>query len=395
VRLLHTGDWHLGKRLYGQDRREEARAALDEVVAAARRESVDAVLVAGDLLDRRLVDATALEDCLAALRGLADVAPVLVVTGNHDDPDLWAALAPFLRARGIHVRSRVGAAADAVVTVETAAGPLHAALLPWPSPRGMASDLGTHEDAAKLRYAEVVGSLLRGYADRLRGLRDAQGGVAVLVGHLMVDGAVAGGGERELTMGITYAVSPAALPTDLDYLALGHVHRPQAIPRVAAPGWYAGSPMALDFSEDAHGKATCVVEVAAQRTQVRTAPLVAARPLVRLRAPLERLADLASAHPSAWFLCEVELDGPVLDLVRQVREAVPGTLRVEPRYAALTPPGDHLGGAEGGGDGGGPLLSLGDRYAEWYAVQGRPLPPDLGAAFAAAVAAAEREGEGV
>ena len=70
----------------------------------------------------------------------------------------------------------------------------------------------------------------------------------------MVERALAGGGERELTMGITYAVSPAALPADLDYIALGHVHRPQTIPGLAAPGRYAGSPMALDFSEDNHAK---------------------------------------------------------------------------------------------------------------------------------------------
>ncbi|HWH14583.1 MAG TPA: exonuclease SbcCD subunit D [Miltoncostaeaceae bacterium] len=389
MRLLHTADWHLGKRLYGQDRRDEARAALHELVTAAERERVDAVLVAGDLLDRRVVDALAFEDCLGALERLARVAPVLVVTGNHDDPDLWAALAPFLVARGIHVRSRVGTADEAVLSVETRSGPLHAALLPWPPQRG-AAELGRDEDAAKVRYADGVASVLRAYADRLRELRRAQGGAAVLVGHLMVDGALAGGGERELTMGITYAVSPAALPADLDYLALGHVHRPQAVPRVSAPGWYAGSPMALDFSEDTHTKSACVVDVSPQRTTTGTVPLTAARPLVRLRGPLDRLAELATPHGDAWFLCEVALDGPVLDLVRQVREAVPGTLRVEPRYAAPEPVAGREPG-DGAPDAGGPRL--GERYAEWYAAQGRVLAPQVAEAFAAAVAAAAREAE--
>ena len=390
MRLLHTGDWHLGKRLHGQDRRDEARAVLGQLVETARHEAVDAILVAGDLLDRRLVDATALEDCLDALGRLAAVAPVLAVTGNHDDPDLWAALAPFLRERHIHVHSRITGADEAVHTVETRAGPLHAALLPWPSPRGMSAELGTGEDAAKLRYADVVAGLVGLHGARLRALRDAEGGAAVLVGHLMVDGALAGGGERELTMGITYAVAPSALPTDLDYIALGHVHRPQPVPRVAAPARYAGSPMALDFSEDVHGKSACVAEISGQRTQVREVPLTAARPLARLRGPLPRLAALAAARPGAWYMCEVELDGPVLDLVRQVREAVPDTLRVEPRYPAA-----GASAAPGAGAGGGDraVLSLPERYAEWYALQGRPLPPDLADAFAEAVAAAERAGE--
>ena len=78
----------------------------------------------------------------------------------------------------------------------------------------------------------------------------------------MVERALAGGGERELTMGITYAISSAALPGDLDYVALGHVHRPQSrCPGLAAPGRYAGSPMALDFSEDNHAKSAVIVEI--------------------------------------------------------------------------------------------------------------------------------------
>ena len=107
VRLLHTGDWHLGKRLYGADRGAEARAALEEVARVAADEAVDAVLVAGDLLDRRLVDSAALGACLAALERLAAVAPVLAVAGNHDDPDLWTHLAPYLAARRIHVAGKV------------------------------------------------------------------------------------------------------------------------------------------------------------------------------------------------------------------------------------------------------------------------------------------------
>ena len=134
MRLLHTGDWHLGKRLYGSDRTGEARAALEEVARIAAAEAVDAVLVAGDLLDRRLVDSAALGDCLGALERLAAVAPVLAVAGNHDDPALWNHLAPYLAGRRIHVTGRVRPVADAVVTIATAAGPLHAAMQPWPDP---------------------------------------------------------------------------------------------------------------------------------------------------------------------------------------------------------------------------------------------------------------------
>jgi exonuclease SbcD len=385
VRLLHTGDWHLGKRLHGADRLDEAEAALAEIAALAESEAVDAVLVSGDLLDRRVIDSAALGACLRAMERLAATAPVLAVAGNHDDPDLWGHLAPYLAARGIHVAGRVRPVSEAVVSVATAAGPLHAALLPWPEPARMAVEAGASAQEARLRYADLVGAVVGRYAAEAVARRREAGGVAVLVGHLMVERALPGGGEREMTMGITYTVSTAALPADLDYIALGHVHRPQTLPGLAAPGRYAGSPMALDFSEDNHAKSAVVVDVAGDRTVHREVPLSAAAPLVRLRGSIAEMAALASAHPGAWFACDVELEAPVMDLVRQVRDAVPRALRVEPHYAQpleLPVPG-------AGHDGGDGAPALGDLYAQWHGLQGRRLTGAQAAAFAAALAGAE------
>ena len=383
MRLLHTGDWHLGKRLYGADRAEEAEAALAQLSAVAEEEAVDAVLVSGDLLDRRVVDSAALGACLRALERLAEVAPVLAVAGNHDDPDLWTHLAPHLATSGIHVAGLVRPPAEAVVTVPTAAGPLHAALLPWPEPGRIALEAGASAQDARSRYADLVADVIDDYAAEAVARRGDEGGAAVLVGHLMVERARAGGGERELTMGMTYAVAPAALPVDLDYLALGHVHRPQTLPGLAAPGRYCGSPMALDFSEDNHPQSACLVEIAGDRTTTRQVALEAARPLVRLRGPLEDLAALASAHPDAWFACEVELDGPAMDVVRRVRDAVPDALRIEPLYTgALADPLPEPGGTEA-------ERGLGELYADWHGLQGRPLGDEQAAAFAAALAGAD------
>ena len=385
MKLLHTGDWHLGKRLFGVERMDEAEAALAQVAEVAERESVDAVIVAGDLLDRRIVDPAAFGACLRAMERLARVAPVLAVAGNHDDPDLWIHLAPHLAASGIHVAGRLRPAEEAVVTLETASGPLHAALLPWPEPGRMALDAGASVQDARIRYADLVASVIRGYSEEALARRRRGGGAAVLVGHLMVDRATAGGGERELTMGITYAVSPAALPAELDYIALGHVHRPQSIPGLAAPGRYAGSPLALDFSDEGLEPSACVVEIAGDRTVTRLEPVTAARPLVSLRGPLDRMGEMAAAHPGAWFACAVELEAPVMDLVRRVRDEVPGALRVEPVY----PPGqeDAAGAAEGGAEGG---EGIGDLYGDWHRREGRALSPAQAAAFAEAMAAAER-----
>ena len=387
MKLLHTADWHLGKRLYGADRSDEAGAALDELVELARTERVDAIVVAGDLLDRRVVDSAALGVCLSGLVRLADVAPVLAIAGNHDDPDLWSHLAPYLASRRVHVRGRVAPPAEAVLSVETASGPLHAAFLPWADPARLALAAGADRTAARTSYADQIAAIIALYAEELRARRRADDGAAVLVAHLMVERALAGGGERELTMAMTYAVSSHALPADLDYIALGHVHRPQTIPGLTAAGRYSGSPMALDFSEDNHIKSAVVVEIARERTDARPRPLAAARPLGRLRGPLERLGALASDHPGAWFWCEVELDAPVMDLVRSVRDAVPDALRVEPRYP--TTEVTRTGVADEGG--GSPGLS--ELYGERYRREGRVLSGAQAAAFAEAVAHAEAPGD--
>jgi exonuclease SbcD len=384
MRLLHTADWHLGRRLFGVDRLHEARAVLAEIRDLAERERPHAVLVAGDLLERRVVEPAALGACLEAFEGLAEIAPVMAVTGNHDDPDFWGHLAPYLAARGVHVVTRVMRPSDAVRTLDTAAGPLHVACLPWVDPSRMEVELGAAGWDVRSTYADDVGSMLDAYAAELRARRADGGGAAVLVGHLMVEGARAGGGERELTLGHTYAVASTRVPTDLDYLAFGHVHRAQAPARVAAAGRYAGSPLALDFSEDNHAKTVALAEIGSGGTAVRDLPLSAGRPLVRLRGRLDALPALAAEHPGALFLCEVELDRADVDLAREVRELVPDALRIEPRY----PDAPALPAPAEGGEAPAPR-SLGEHYADWYARLGHPLDPRQAEAFAAALAAAE------
>lgn len=381
MRLLHTGDWHAGKRLYGVERLAETRAALAEMAEIASREAVDAVLLSGDLLDRRLFEPAPLAVVMAGLAGLAAIAPVVAITGNHDDPDIWAELAPYLAGHRIHMMADLRAdPRSGTVSINTAAGPLHVACLPWPDPARLDLALSARADAARGRYADDVPILIDRYCDHLRALRAEAGGAAVLMAHLMVDRALSGGGERELTLGITYAISPHALPVDLDYVALGHVHRAQPIPGFGAPGGYAGSPIALDFSEHADPKGVTIIELGDRRVPPRHVPLTAGRPLVRLRGPLDALAARAADHPGAYFLCQVELAGPEPDLVQRVRERVPDTLRVEP-ITAVTP-----GEAPAPPDALEPARRIEDDYADWQRAIGRPLDPALAAALLEAIA---------
>jgi len=317
MKLLHTADWHLGKRLHGIDRLDEARAVLAQLAELAAAERVDAVLVAGDLLDRRLIEPQVLAACLRALEDLASVAPVVAVTGNHDDPAFWAELAPYLAPR-IAMVAEPGSPDEATVTLETRSGLLHVAALPWPDPGGTPVTAGaTVAHAGGLHLAEVT-ARIDALDEELRERRRAVGGATALVAHLMVDRAVAGGGERALTLGGAWALPGPALPADADYVALGHVHRPQAVAGRAGAG-YAGSPMALDFSDEGQARGAVLVEIGKRRVRTRVLGAEAGRLLIRIRGRLDDLPRLAASHPGAWFLCEVEIDEVPLDLVREVR----------------------------------------------------------------------------
>jgi exonuclease SbcD len=377
MRLLHTADWHIGKRLYGNDRLDETRRVLDEVATIARAAEVDAILVAGDNLDRRLVEPAVLATCLHAFEALAAVAPVVAVTGNHEDAAFWAELAPYLAPRILL------AAGDAVLPADTRSGRLWVACLPWPEPADVPADAGVDRATSRGDYATMVQARIDSLMEKARALRAETPGRAVLLGHLMVNHAAAGGGERELTLGGTYAIDANTLPGDLDYVALGHLHRPQPLPGFTRLGRYAGSPMALDFSGDGASPSVAVVDLAAGK--VAEIPVVSGRRLVRLRGRLDELADQAATHPNAWFFCEVVVDEIHLDLVREVRELVPDALRVEP----VSPAGDLSAPDEADALA---RRDLGEAYAEWLAQTGRGRDDRLVAAFRAALAHSEDGG---
>lgn len=377
MRLLHTGDWHVGKRLYGVDRLREFTAALDHVAEIARGHEVDAILMSGDIMDRRIVEPVVLSTCLQAFERLAAIAPVVAVTGNHDEPLFWAELAPYLAPRILV------AAADAVFGVDTRSGRLTVACLPWPEPADAAAP-GVERASSRAAYADLVAARLDELAAQTAATRAERGGHAVLLAHLMVRGGVSGGGERELTLAGTYALARDAFPDVFDYAALGHLHKPQ---QFAGPGHtirYCGSPLALDFSGEGANPSVTIVELnEGEPADLTTVPVRGGRQLVRLRGSLDALPAMAREHEHAWFFCEVEGEPVRLDVVREVRDRIPQALRVE-QIGPDDGRGATLPDAE-------PLArSLPEMYGQWLESIGRPADPALVAAFADAF---ERAGE--
>lgn len=319
MRILHTSDWHVGVTMKGRSRLDEQRAVFKQMCAIAREESVDLVIVAGDLFDTASPSSEAqklLTAALSALRGTG--AEVVVIAGNHDNGKALDALRDWAHAAGIHLRGSLGKAADHIVTGTTGDGERwRIAALPFIAQRHAVR-------AAELFELGAAGAEAT-YADHLRRLVTAltqdfrADEVNLFTGHLTVVGGKVGGGEREVHTVADYAVPAAIFPPTTSYVALGHLHKAQAITG-PCPIRYSGGPLAVDFGEEDHTPSVAIVDVAAGvPARARTVPLTAAVPLQTVRGSLEQLAK-ATVDERAWlrvFVTEparAGLRGEVADL---------------------------------------------------------------------------------
>ncbi|MDX1468192.1 MAG: exonuclease SbcCD subunit D [Acidimicrobiia bacterium] len=323
VRILHTSDWHIGRRIGGRDRSDEHRTVLAEITGIADANSVDLILVAGDVFDSSAPSPQAEEIAWSALLAMAEVAPVLVVGGNHDNERRLDAVAPLLAMGRITTVGAPRAPGDGgLVHIEDLGTKV--AMLPFVSQRGivkaaqiMSEDPDRHAGDYAQRLRAVIEALTREMTDET---------VNVLMSHLTVYGALAGGGERTAHI-FGYAIPASLFPGGLSYVALGHLHRQQKMPH-AASVWYSGSPLQLDFGEVADRKGVLVVEAApGLPSSVTSVPLSSGTRLATLRGTLAEVLERADEVEGAFVKVELEEKARV-GLADEVRAAIPGVVDV-------------------------------------------------------------------
>ncbi|MGY1663990.1 exonuclease SbcCD subunit D [Geodermatophilus sp. SYSU D00705] len=288
MRLLHTSDWHIGRSLHGADLLREQEAALSGLADVVVAESVDAVVVAGDVYDRAVpsADATAVLDRVVG-RLLRAGATVVLTPGNHDSARRLGTFSGLLSVAGLHVRAATGGL-DEPVLLRDEHGEVAVYGLPYLEPEIARHELGV--PAARSHEAVLAEAMDRVRADLF--LRP--GARSVVLAHAFVGGGVPSESERDICVGGVDLV-PAAVFDGVDYVALGHLHRPQTLtPRLR----YSGSPLAYSFGEAGQHKQAWLVDLdAGGLAEVRPLPLPTPRPLTVLTGTLAELLD-DPAHAS-------------------------------------------------------------------------------------------------
>ena len=339
MKFLHTADWHIGKTLKGQSRLDEQAAVLKEIVEITRTQSVDAVLLAGDLYETSAPSAAAQTLVVYALLEMRRTgAEVIAMAGNHDHAATFDAYRPLMAAAGIHLLGHVRPPTGGGVIsfdARSTGEPVNVAVLPFLTTRYAvkAAELLTNTPAEQTSaYDEQVRVLLSQLKTGF-----TPNAVNIVMAHLTVAGGTLGGGERAAQTIFEYFVPAAAFGSEPHYVALGHLHRRQQIP-APCPVHYSGSPIAIDFGEQANTNVVLMVDASPTTpARVTEIPITAGR---RLRTVYGTVLELAArAEEFGDDYLRVYLQEPSRAGIRDdVLEVLPNALeiRIDPQFVDKT-----------------------------------------------------------
>jgi exonuclease SbcD len=339
LKFLHTADWHVGKTLKGRDRLDEQRAVLAEIAGIAEANEVDAVLVAGDVYDLSAPSAPAQQLVVQALLRMRRAgAEVIVIAGNHDHGPTFEAYRPLMGVAGITLAGTVRPPDRGGVirfTARSDGADTQVAVLPFLSQRYAvrAAEIVANTPSENVRaydeqVRQVIGSLTGGFSAET---------VNLVMSHITCVGGTFGGGERSAQSIFEYSVPASVFPISAHYVALGHLHRRQALP-APAPVHYSGAPLAVDFGEQDNTSVVCLVEAApGTPARITDVPVTSGR---RLRTVYGTLAELeARAGDFGDDFLRVYLWEPARAGLRDdTLEILPNALevRIDPEFAPRT-----------------------------------------------------------
>lgn len=277
MRILHTGDWHLGKNLEGASRMDEQELFLNDFVDIVEKNKVDLVIIAGDVYDNSNPPARAEKMFYDTLKKLSKNGErlILVIAGNHDNPERLVAAGPLAMEHGIimsgtpktviqcgeYGQHKVINSGEGFIEVEINNEKAVILTVSYPSEKRLNEvlygEMDSDEDRVKT-YGERIKSLFYSLEKNYR-----SDTINLVVSHLFAMGSEEGGSERSIQLGGSYIVNGSCFPKEAQYIALGHVHKPQIVPGTNKKARYSGSPLHYNKKEINITKKCFIIDVKA------------------------------------------------------------------------------------------------------------------------------------
>lgn len=295
MRILHTSDWHLGRSFGPVSLRTEQERFCDHLVDVTATESIDLLVIAGDIYDRAIAPTESIELFRETIQRVRSTGTVIAaISGNHDGADRVSPYDDLLDSSGVYIRGGY-AGVGRVVTHEFADGPLDLVLLPFLDPQGAPDQFGEPADSDALErrrrrtHHEVLASAIDLATPALVSPR------SLAIAHAFVTGGSVSDSERALEVGGTGEVA-ADLFSPFSYTALGHLHRPQEIARPTLR--YSGTPMPYSYSED-HQKSLTLIDMdPSGAATISMIDLNVSRSVRTIKGTMDELLD-PTRHPEA------------------------------------------------------------------------------------------------
>lgn len=325
MKIIHTGDWHIGKIVNEFSMLEEQKHVLGQFISIVERENPDAIIIAGDVYDRSIppVEAVELVDEVFSKLLLELKVPILAIAGNHDSAERLSFASRILTNNGLHI---VGGFNGDIhcTTLKDEFGPVNFYMLPYTDPRNVRhvyrdNNITTHDDAMK----KIISLISEAINPDERNVMITHGYIT----HMGQQAELTSESERPLSIGGTEFVSSDYFNI-FNYTALGHLHAPQKAGNECIR--YSGSMLKYSFSEVNQRKGINVVEIDKEgNVDITFVPLIPKRDMRIIKGPIDELLNpevFKNTNTEDYVYAILTDKGELIDPISKLRTVYPNIM---------------------------------------------------------------------
>ena len=324
MKFIHTSDWHIGRQFHNVSLLEDQRHVLMQVIEYLKAEKVDALVIAGDIYDRSVPPATAVELLDEILNTICNTLkiPVIIISGNHDSAERLRFASRQLKQAGLHIFADI----TSIISPVTITGKSGIAVNFYGIPYHDPEQIRHHYNTPIKNHNEAHSFLINKIIEPCKPSSEA---INVLISHCFVDGAEECESERPLSIGGADRVSYTPM-LNFNYVALGHLHGPQY--RGENHIRYSGSILKYSFSEQHQKKGVTLVEFNLNGSPtISHLPLKPLRNMRILEGEITDIVEQGKTDPHAddYLMVRLTDTHAILNAMGKLREVYPNVLHLE------------------------------------------------------------------